>query len=202
MRQYKWDKLIHSFTWVVAVIERTKVGTVEQLRFSRRPWTGGKKTKQKQQHKVRVQVKNTHTGSRLCVKMYLLGGIMKRNQYTQISVSLNKSTVYQLCNAAVSPVNEWNCCALAYWWRQMLLTMHRVAIPLKLKSYTKRGEQTAVQLLLLDDESRTETPHRGLICCTHWSSHTRCSLVLCAFSHDKAAVCEPSYSLIMLINMT
>ena len=32
-----------SFTWVVAVMESTKVGTVEQLRFSRRPWRGKRK---------------------------------------------------------------------------------------------------------------------------------------------------------------
>lgn len=48
---------------------------VQQTTLDRR-----EKTKQKQQHKVRVQVKNTHAGSCLCVKMYLLGGIMKRNQ--------------------------------------------------------------------------------------------------------------------------
>lgn len=56
MRQYKWDKLIHSSTWVVAVIERTKVGTVEQLRFSRRPWTGGKK--QNKNNNTRLEYKS------------------------------------------------------------------------------------------------------------------------------------------------
>lgn len=44
VRDCKGDR--NWFTWVVAVMESTKVGTVEQLRFSRRPWRG----KKKQQH--------------------------------------------------------------------------------------------------------------------------------------------------------
>lgn len=36
------QKLSHRCTWVVAVMESTKVGTVEQLRFNRRPCRGRK----------------------------------------------------------------------------------------------------------------------------------------------------------------
>jgi len=39
------EKLLHGPTWVVAVMESTKVGTVEQLRFSRRPWRRNKGAK-------------------------------------------------------------------------------------------------------------------------------------------------------------